>query len=451
MPVKYIFPEGFEWGTASASYQIEGAWNEDGKSENIWDRFCRSPGNIEDNSSGDVACDFYHRFEEDIKIVKQLGIKVYRLSILWSRIIPEGTGNINEAGIDFYRKVLKCLHDNGIKSSVTIYHWDLPQKLQDRGGWANREIADWFENYAKVLFERLGDLVDSWITLNEPYCTSFLGYWLGLHAPGIRDYSAALAAAHHLLLAHGKAVKTFRALGLKAEIGITLNMNMSYPFNPSDPADIEAAKRSREQLNQLFADPVFLGKYPETLFSYLKKKNIVLPEIKSGDLELISQKIDFFGLNTYFSDFVKEDKTKYPLDCVSCKTGKPQTDTNWEIYPEGMYDLLKWIHDRYKQSKIIITENGMASNDWVSIEGKVHDPNRIDYLTRYLIQVHSAIKDGVPVKGYYEWCFCDNFEWARGLKRRFGIVYVDYNTQKRIIKDSGYWYSELIKNNGLVL
>lgn len=448
MSAKYQFPEGFEWGTASASYQIEGAWNEGGKGESIWDRFCRSPGNIEDNTSGDVTCDFYHRFEEDIHIAKELGIKVYRLSISWPRIIPDGTGSINESGIDFYRNVLKCLHDNGIKSSVTIYHWDLPQKLQERGGWANREIVDWFGNYAKVLFERLGDLVDSWITLNEPFCTSFLGYWLGIHAPGYRDYATALAAVHHLLLAHGKAVKIYRATGLKAEIGITLNMNMCYPFNPSNPDDREAAKRSHEQLNQVFGDPVFLGKYPEDHFSYLQKKGIVLPEIAAGDMDLISQKIDFLGLNTYFASFVKDDKTKWPLDCVSCETGKPQTDTTWEVYPEGMYDLLKWVNDRYGQSKIIITENGMASNDWVSIEGKVHDLNRIDYLKRYLIQVHSAINDGVPVKGYYEWCFCDNFEWNRGLKRRFGMVYVDYTTQKRIPKESAYWYAGVIQHNG---
>jgi beta-glucosidase len=448
MSVKYQFPDGFEWGTASASYQIEGAWDADGKGESIWDRFCHIPGKINDNTSGDVVCDFYHRYEDDIKIVRDLGIKVYRLSISWPRILPDGTGTINEAGIAFYRKVLTCLRDNGIKSAVTMYHWDLPQKLQDRGGWANREIADWFVNYAKVLFERLGDLVDTWITLNEPFCTSITGYWYGAQAPGYHDYSMALAAVHHLLLAHGKTVKAYRASGLNADIGITLNMNMNHPFNPSNPADVEAAKRSQAQLNQLFGDPVYLGKYPEEFFSYLKKKGVTLPEIKPGDMELISQKLDFFGLNTYYTAFISADETKWPVDCAMRKTGKPHTDADWEVYPEGMYELLKWVNDRYKQPKIVITENGMASNDWVNIEGKVHDPNRIDYLTRYLIQVHRAINDGIPVKGYYEWCFCDNFEWAWGLSRRFGIVHVDYNTQKRTPKESAHWYTDLIKHNG---
>ena len=448
MSAKYQFPEGFDWGTATASYQIEGGWNTDGKGECIWDRFSHTPGKIHDNSSGDIACDFYHRYEDDITILKNLGIKVYRLSISWPRIFPDGTGTLNEAGIAFYRKVLTCLRDNGIKAAVTMYHWDLPQKLQDRGGWANREIADWFEHYAKTLYERLGDPVDTWITLNEPFCSSIIGYWLGEHAPGYHDYSMALAAVHHLLLAHGKAVQAYRASGLTAEIGITLNMNISYPIDPSNPADVEAARRNQEHSNNLFGDPVYLGKYPEALFAHLKKKGVVLPDIKDGDMELISQKLDFFGLNTYFTDHLTADPANWPLECVSLKTGKPRTDADWEVNPEGMYDLLKWVHQRYKPQKLIITENGAACNDWVNIDGKVADPNRIDYLTRYLIQVHRAIGDGVPVKGYYVWCFCDNFEWAWGLSRRFGIVHVDYTTQKRIPKESALWYSETIRHNG---
>jgi beta-glucosidase len=449
MAGKYQFPDGFEWGTATASYQIEGGWNADGKGESIWDRFSHTPGHIHDNSAGDTACDFYHRYEEDLRIVKELGIKVYRLSISWPRIFPDGTGTVNEAGINFYRKVLTCLHDNGIKAAVTMYHWDLPQKLQDRGGWANREIVDWFEAYVKVLYERLGDLVDIWITLNEPICTSMAGYWHGEHAPGYHDYSMALAASHHLLLAHGAAVKAYRKTGLKADIGITLNMNMSYPYDPKCAADVEAAKRNQEHSNNLFGDPIFLGKYPEELFSYLKKKGAVLPDIRDGDLEMISGKLDFFGLNTYFTDHVKADEAAWPLGCVNLKTGRPHTDANWEVNPEGMYDLLKWINGRYKPQKLVITENGAATNDWVNLEGKVSDPNRVDYINRYLVQVHKAIKEGVPVKGYYVWCFCDNFEWAWGLSRRFGIVYVDYNTQKRTPKESAWWYSKVIKDNGL--
>ncbi|WP_010257807.1 GH1 family beta-glucosidase [Treponema primitia] len=448
MAEKYQFPNGFEWGTASASYQIEGAWDADGKGECIWDRFSHTPGHIHDGTTGDRACDFYHRYEDDIRLAKKLGIKVYRFSISWPRIFPDGTGAVNEAGIAFYRKVLTCLHDNGIKAGVTMYHWDLPQKLQDRGGWANREIVGWFETYAKTLYERLGDLVDYWITLNEPYCTSIIGYWIGEHAPGYHDYSMALSAVHHLLLAHGAAVKAYRKTGLKADIGITLNMNISYPYNPDCPEDVAAAKRNQEHSNNLFGDPIFLGKYPEELFSYLKKRGVVLPDIQTGDMELISQKVDFFGLNTYFTDHVKADETAWPLGTASGKTGRPQTDMGWEVNPEGMYDLLKWIHSRYNPPKVIITENGAATNDWVNVEGKVDDPNRIDYLYRYLAQVHKAIQEGVPVQGYYVWCFCDNFEWAKGLSKRFGIVYVDYDTQKRTPKESAYWYAELIKNNG---
>jgi beta-glucosidase len=449
MTTKYQFPAGFDWGVATASYQIEGAWAEDGKGEGIWDRFCHTPGNIHDDSVGDIACDFYHHYEEDIRIAGELGIKVYRFSISWPRIFPDGTGTVNEAGIEFYRKVLTCLHANGIKAAVTMYHWDLPQKLQDRGGWANREIVDWFEAYVKVLYERLGDLVDIWITLNEPFCTSIIGYWLEEHAPGYRDYAMALAAVHNLLLCHGTAVKVYRRTGLKADIGITLNMNMSYPFNPQCPEDVEAAKRNQLQANNLFGDPIFLGRYPEELFTFLKGKGVVLPEVKDGDLELISQKLDFFGLNTYSTDHVQADKNIWPLEAKALKTGRPHTDANWEVNPEGMYDLLKWINARYKPQKLIITENGAASNDWVNLEGKVSDPNRIDYIHRYLIQVHKAIQEGVPVQGYYVWCFCDNFEWAWGLSRRFGIVYVDYQTQKRIPKESAYWYSGVIKNNGI--
>jgi beta-glucosidase len=258
----------------------------------------------------------------------------------------------------------------------------------------------------------------------------------------------ALSAVHHLLLCHGTAVKEYRKTGLQADIGITLNMNMSYPFDPKNPADIEAAKRNQEHSNNLFGDPIFLGKYPEDLFACLKKRGVVLPDIRTGDLELISQKLDFFGLNTYFTDHVKADESAWPLGAVSLKTGRPHTDADWEVNPEGMYDLLKWINGRYKPQKLIITENGAACNDWVDLEGKVSDPNRIDYIHRYLIQVHKAIGEGVPVKGYYVWCFCDNFEWAWGLSRRFGMVYVDYATQKRIPKESAYWYSNVIKNNG---
>lgn len=448
MKPKYIFPEGFEWGTATASYQIEGAWKEDGKGECIWDRFSHTPGHIADGTTGDVACDFYHRYEEDIAILKKLGIQVYRLSIAWARILPEGIGKINRKGIDFYRSVLKSLHDNGIKAAVTIYHWDLPQKLQDRGGWTNREIVGWFTEYAKILYRELGDLVDYWITLNEPYCTAFAGYWEGRHAPGYHDYSMALQATHHLLMAHGAAVKAYRDTGLSAEIGITLNMQMAYPFRPENEKDVLAAKMMQLQTNSLYGDPVMKGEYPQELFQFLDKKGVRLPEIREGDLALCCQPLDFLGLNTYYVNYMKAEEDAWPIGGIAVKTGRPKTDADWERTPEGMYALLKWIQESYAPEKIIITENGAACNDWVSVDGAVRDPNRIDYLRRYLAEVHRAIQEGVPVKGYYVWCFCDNFEWAWGLSRRFGMIYVDYPTQKRIPKESAYWYADTIKNNG---
>ena len=448
MGVTYAFPKGFEWGTATASYQIEGAWNEDGRGESIWDRFSHTPGRIDDRTTGDVACDFYHRYEEDIALLKKLGIQVYRLSIAWPRILPDGVGKVNPDGIAFYRRVLQCLHDNGIKAAVTMYHWDLPQKLQDRGGWANREIVGWFTDYVKVLYQELGDLVDSWITLNEPLCTAFAGYWDGVHAPGYHDYGMALQATHHLMMAHGAAVKAYRETGLTAEIGITLNMNMCYPYRPENPDDATMAAMQQLQGNNLFGDPVMKGSYPKELFDYLASRGVVLPEIHEGDLELCCQPIDFLGLNTYTVSFVKADDSAWPIGGVSVKTGLPQTDAGWEVAPRGMYDLLKWVNQTYSPKKIVITENGSANRDWVDVDGRVKDPNRIDYLRRYLAEVHHAIEDGVPVKGYYVWCFCDNFEWACGLSVRFGMVYVDYKTQERIPKESAYWFSETIRQNG---
>jgi beta-glucosidase len=446
--VKTLFPEQFEWGVATASYQIEGAWKEAGKGESIWDRFTHIPGNIADGTSGDIACDFFHLYEKDITLAKQLGLQVFRLSISWPRILPDGTGAINREGIEFYRNVLKNLKTNGIKSAVTIYHWDLPQKLQDRGGWANREIVNWFEVYAKTLYTEFGDLVDYWITLNEPFCTSMLGYWIGEHAPGYHDYSMALTAVHHLLMSHGVAVKAYRETGLKSEIGITLNMSMSYPAHPGNQDDVEAAKRNQLQSNNLFIDPVLKGSYPQELFAYLKAKGVVLPAILPGDMETIHQEIDFLGVNNYSADYIQADAESWPLESKAVKSGKPRTDADWEVTPLGMYDLLKWLECNYHPKKIIITENGAACNDWIDFNGKVEDPNRKDYLQRYLMEIHRAIMEGVKVTGYYVWSFYDNFEWAWGLNRRFGLIYIDYHTGQRIPKASAYWFSDVIKNNG---
>lgn len=442
------FPKDFEWGTATASYQIEGGFHEGGRTDSIWDRFTRIPGNIADGTTGDVACDFYHRYEEDLELAGKAGIQVYRFSISWSRVLPNGTGEVNREGIDFYKKVIDKIHENGMKAAVTMYHWDLPQCLQDRGGWTNHDIVDWFREYVNVLYKELGDSVDYWITENEPFCTSILGYWTGEHAPGFHDYSMALLAVHHLMLAHGAAVQEYRKTGLKAEIGITLNVNRVYPATDA-PEDIEAAKRLDMQSNALFCDPVFRGCYPKELFDYLSAQGVTVPEISEEDKGLLGNKIDFLGINMYETHYAVYDKTVWPYQAREVKTGRMVTDAGWQVTPEGMTEILEFVHENYHPEKIIVTENGAACNDWLEESGKVEDTNRIEFLRQYIKAVSRAIEKGIPVKGYYVWCFCDNFEWAYGLTRRFGIVYVDYKTLKRYPKESLHWYSKVIAANGI--
>ncbi len=444
----YIFPAGFLWGSASSSYQIEGAAYEGGKSESIWDRFAHTPGNIDDGSTGDVACDFYHRYEEDIALMKRLGLRVYRMSVSWPRILPKGTGEVNREGVTFYRKVLQCLRANSIKTCVTIYHWDLPQALQNRGGWANREIIQWFEDYAKVLYAELGDLVDIWITVNEPIITAMNGHWLKEHAPGYRDFSCALQAAHHVLMAHGAAVRAYRETGLKAEIGCSLNLQMEYPADPDDKRDIEAAKLMTAHQNAFYLDAIYRKRYPAEYLAALESRGVILPEILEGDMELIGQKIDFLGINSYFTEYIKYDAARWPVFASAVKTGRATTALGWELCPDGFYNLLEWVQKNYAPQKLLITENGMACNDWVKQNGKVEDSNRREYLERHLAEVSRAIEAGINIAGYLHWCFTDNFEWARGYTARFGLVYVDFKTQKRTIKESAYWLADVIKNGG---
>lgn len=443
---KIKFDNTFEFGVATASYQIEGAWNEEGKGESIWDRFTHIPGNIEDGTNGDTACDFYHRYKEDIETASNLGFQVFRFSVSWSRIFPEGFGAVNQKGIEFYRSVIEEIKKRGMKASLTIFHWDLPQKLQDKGGWANRDIVGWFEEYSRVLFEEYGDLVDYWITLNEPVNPSILGYWTGEHAPGYHDYSMALTAAHNLLLCHGTAVKLYRSMRLTGEIGITLNMNKAYPADPDNVEDIKSAGLLQMQINNLYGDPVWLGSYPKEFMDHVAARGVTLPEIQEGDMELIHQPLDFFGLNNYFADIVTSDSNDWPLGVKTVRSGKPLTAADWEVWPEGFYDLLIWINERYHPPKIIITENGAAINDWIDSQGNVVDTNRIEYFKGYLEAVSKAMNDGAPVTGYYVWSLLDNFEWAWGEKRRFGIVYIDYKTKKRTVKESALWFSKLIES-----
>lgn len=446
---KIVFPEGFLWGGATAAYQIEGAWNEDGRGESIWDRFCRTPGKVLGGDSGDVACDHYHRFEEDISLMKELGLKAYRFSISWPRIFPDGFGEPNEKGIAFYRRLTEKLLEAGIQPAVTLYHWDLPQKLQDIGGWANRKVADYFEQYARFVFSRLGDLVPIWITHNEPFCASFLGYWEGRHAPGITDFKTALLAAHHILLSHGKAVKAYREMGFKGKIGITLNMNFNYPLTDT-PADRAAAERAHESWNAWFADPVLKGRYPAGALALYQAKGL-LPDFPQEDLAEICQPVDFLGLNHYFSSAVADDPSVYPIGAREEMIGHDRTAMDWGINPEGLHDLLVRLNRDYGGVPIYITENGCAFTDLVNHGGRVEDDNRVEFLTRYLSAAHRAIGEGVNLKGYFVWSLMDNFEWALGYSKRFGIVYVDYPTQKRIIKKSGWWYRGVIADNGFTL
>ncbi len=440
------FPENFLWGAATASYQIEGAYREDGKGENIWDRYSHIPGKTNEGDTGDIACDHYHRYEEDIEIMKKIGLKTYRFSISWARIFPDGSGKPNPRGMEFYKKLVKKLNENGITPAVTLYHWDLPQKLQDKGGWANRDTVYHFVEYAKYVFENLGSQVPIWITHNEPFVAAIVGNWIGRHAPGITDFKTALRVAHHLLLSHGLVVKAYREMGFKGEIGITLNMNPIYPAAENDK-DIAAAKRFDEYLNKWFADPVLKGGYPADLLRSFGDMDLA-PEILEGDMSAINQPIDFLGINHYYSSFVREDENNWPVYASEISTGRDRTKMDWEINPEGIHDLLVYLKKEYGDIKIIITENGAAFNDIVNYEGKVEDDNRLNYLYTYLEQVNRAIGEGVNVAGYYAWSLLDNFEWAHGYSKRFGIVYVDFKTQKRILKKSAYWYADVIKNNG---
>jgi beta-glucosidase len=443
---KLKFPDGFVWGAATASYQIEGAAFEDGRGESIWDRFSHTPGKISDGTNGDIGCDHYHLYEQDIALMKELGLQAYRLSISWTRIFPDGAGAPNQKGIEFYKSLLKLLRENEIKTAVTLYHWDLPQKLQDNGGWTNRNTADCFEEYARYLFGQFDGLVDWWITHNEPFCAAFLGHWHGRHAPGIQDFSAALLASHHLLLSHGKAVRAFREMKTGGEIGIVLNMDGYYPATESE-ADKRAAELSHEAWSLWFSDPIFGKGYPKSVWERYEGR-VVLPDVHDGDLEIISSPIDFLGLNNYFSGQCTACEDAWPLGVKKDFIGEDRTSMGWGINPEGFYDVITRMHKRYGGIKIYITENGCAFNDIVDVHGNVEDPNRIDYFTRYLTALHQAIENGANVKGYFAWSLMDNFEWSFGFSKRFGLIYVDYNTKKRIIKKSGHWYRDVIRGNG---
>ncbi|HET9224253.1 MAG TPA: GH1 family beta-glucosidase [Roseiflexaceae bacterium] len=437
------FPDGFLWGTATAAYQIEGAWNEDGRGESIWDRFSHTPGKVLGGDTGDVACDHYHRWRDDIGLMRELDLRAYRLSISWPRVLPTGVGAVNSAGLDFYDRLIDGLLEAGIQPYVTLYHWDLPQALQDRGGWANRDTVAAFANYADVVVRRLGDRVKNWITHNEPWCTSFLGNWLGEHAPGFQN-GPALAVAHHVLLSHGEAVPVLRAGSPGAQVGITLNFSPAYPATDS-ASDRAAALRHDGFFNRWFLDPLYGRGYPADMVSLY---GAMMPAIQDGDLERIAVPTDFLGVNYYNRAVIRHDSSTPVLETGFEHPEGEYTAMDWEVYADALRALLVRLQNDYGPNRMYITENGSAYPDTLTADG-IHDEARIRYLSGHLAAAHAAIGEGAKLEGYFYWSLMDNFEWAWGYSRRFGIVYVDYPTQLRILKDSAKVYRDIIARNGL--
>lgn len=449
----YIFPNDFRWGVATAAYQIEGAAGEDGKGESIWDRFTHIPGNIQDHTTGDVTCDHYHRYREDVRLMRKMGVRNYRFSISWPRIIPDDSGKINEAGLRFYSGLVDTLLENGIRPMVTLYHWDMPQWLQNLGGWLNRKSADYFVEYCEAVFSCLGDRVTSWITLNEPWVCAFNGYYAGDFAPGVRDFSSALLAAHNMLRAHGMAVRAYRERFGKdignGEIGITLNLCPREPAT-DDPADREAALRNDGYANRWFLDPLFKGSYPEDMTEYYRDMGVTLPDVEPMDLELIREPVDFLGINYYYIEFTRAGGGNWPLYFTTTAGDYSVTEYGWPIVERGLTDLLVRLDREYGHPKIYVTENGASFLDVVSVKGEVLDDCRIDYLERHIMACWDAIRQGVDLKGYYVWTLIDDFEWNTGFRNKFGLIYLDRRTGNRIVKKSGFWYREIMSKNGVV-
>jgi beta-glucosidase len=450
------FPEGFLWGTATASYQIEGAVDEDGRGASIWDTFSHTPGKVHHGDTGDIACDHYHRLDEDLDLMSELGLRAYRFSVAWPRIQPDGSGNVNQKGIDFYRRLVEGLRSRSIEPMLTLYHWDLPQALEDRGGWTNRETSERFAEYSSIVYEALSGDVGFWITLNEPWVASWMGYGLGVHAPGRKDSASALAATHHLLLGHGLAMETMRSAGDENQLGATLNLHPAHPSRNIE-ADREAARRVDGQANRLYLDPLFRGSYPEDVFSYYEEGGVDLSFVRDGDLQKISAPIDFLGVNYYFRHHIRDAPDEVPSQVPFSDLGaRPivphaaeKTAMGWPVEPEGLTEILVRIRDEYANLPIYVTENGRAVDDYIDPEGRVNDEERISYLESHFRAVLDAMDRGVDLRGYMLWSFLDNFEWAEGYSKRFGIVFVEYGTQRRVPKASAHWYSEVIRRNGL--
>lgn len=442
------FPPDFLWGASTSAYQIEGAVDEDGRAPSTWDHFAATPGKTYRGETGRIATDHYHRMEEDVALMGKLNLGAYRFSVAWPRILPEGTGAINQHGLDFYDRLVDELLARGIQPLVTLYHWDLPMALYAKGGWLNRDTAYAFAEYAEVVTSHLGDRVNWWVTHNEPWCSSYLSYAMGMHAPGLRDKQLAVNVGHHILLSHGLAVPCMRAhLSSQAKVGIAIDFYPVYA-NDSRPETLLAAKRADTFRNLWFLEPVLRGRYPDGLFTNLE---VAAPPIEEGDLAIISTPIDFLGVN-YYTRMVVQDcehegheahDNRY--EAIENVPGSSYTETGWEIFPDGLVNILTRISREYAPPALIVTESGAAFTDQCDGDGSVHDTQRIEYLRTHIQIISEAIRQGAPIKGYFVWSLLDNFEWAEGYRKRFGLVYVDYPTQSRIIKDSGFWYANFIQ------
>jgi beta-glucosidase len=450
------FPAGFSWGAATAAFQIEGATHEDGRTDSVWDTFARTPGKVLGGDTGDPACDHYHRMPQDVALLAELGLDTYRFSTSWARVRPDG-GPPNRKGLDFYSRLVDELLAKGIKPWLTLYHWDLPQALEDQGGWTSRDTAYRFADYAQTVHDALGDRVPTWTTLNEPYCAALLGYAGGQHAPGRTEPRAAVAAVHHLLLAHGLGVQVLRDAGVGGDtgsVGITLNLLPVSPADHASAADVDVARRVDGLQNRIWLDPVLRGRYPDDVLEDLAPYGLS-ELVQDGDLDTIGAPIDVLGVNYYFTWTMRAaEQPRLPSEWVGAETatdtpeGLPVTAMGWEVEPSGLRDMLLRLHDEYPGTPLVVTENGAAFDDEVAPDGAVHDDDRRSYLEGHLRAAHEAIEAGVDLRGYLAWSLLDNFEWAFGYSKRFGIVRVDYETQQRTVKDSARWYAEVARRNG---
>ena len=442
--MSFSFPAGFLWGAATSAYQVEGSPLADGAGPSIWHRFNRTPWLVPSGDNGDVACDHYRRYPEDVRLMRELGLNAYRFSVSWSRILPEGRGRVNDKGLDFYRRLVDALLEHGMWPLVTLYHWDLPAALDDRGGWLNPDVVHWFAEYAQVMYHALDDRVEMWSTLNEPWVVTDGGYLHGALAPGHRNLFEAPIASHHLLLAHAAAVEAYRAEG-EHRVGLVVNVEPKYPASEKEE-DLAATRRAEAYMNRQYLDPVFHGRYPDEMKEVFGE---AWPDFPAAELERIRQPIDFLGINYYTRSVVRFDPSALPLKASGVRQKRhAYTETSWEVFPQGLTDTLVWIKERYGNLPLYVTENGAAFYDPPTAEGGIQDPLRVDYLRSHLRAAHQAIEQGVDLRGYYVWSLFDNLEWSLGFSKRFGIVHVDFETLKRTPKASARFYSEVIRTGG---